>query len=96
MLYRVQQSGPGHVIAQDSLLWGHEGKKSKAQWGKAFWVKIIGPFDLTSFKKTRHFWEFWLGEKCQAMGFLWRMVRRRKAVESVARGENTACGRKEG
>lgn len=85
LLYRIQQSDPGDVIVQDSLLWGREGRKSKPQWGKAFWEKIIGPFDLKSFKKTWHFWEFWLGEKCQAIGFLWGMVRRCKAAESAAR-----------
>jgi glycosyltransferase involved in cell wall biosynthesis len=85
LLYRVQQADPGDVIAQDSLLWGQEGKKSKPQWGKAFWEKIIGPSDLKSFKKTRQFWEFWLGEKCQALGFLWATVRRRKPAEPAVR-----------
>jgi hypothetical protein len=61
LVFWIQQSDSEDIIVQDSLLWGHDGKKSKPQWGKAFWEKIIGPFDLKSFKKTRLFWEFWLG-----------------------------------
>ena len=80
MLYRIQQSDAGHVIAQDSLLWGQEGKKSKPRWGKAFWEKIIGEL-----QKDAAFLGVLAGEKCQAIGFLWGMVCRRKAAESAAR-----------
>jgi hypothetical protein len=95
LLFRIQQSDSEDIIVQDSLLWGHDGKKSKPQWGKAFWEKIIGPFDLKSFKRTRHFWEFWLGEKCQAIGFLWGMLRRRKDADSAVRGTSARRAAKE-
>jgi GT2 family glycosyltransferase len=85
LLYRLYQSDIGNVVVQDSLLWGRNGMKSKPQWSRAFREKIIGPFDLKSFPKAWHFWEFWLGEKCQAMGFLWGMARRRKAAGSAVR-----------
>lgn len=84
LLYRLYRSDAGTVVAQDSLLWGRDGLKSKPQWANAFWAKIVGPFDLKKFANARHFWQFWIGEKCQALGFLWGLVRRRDLAVSTA------------
>jgi glycosyltransferase involved in cell wall biosynthesis len=77
LLYRLYHSDPGNVVAQNSLLWGQDGKKSKPRWGRAVWEKVVGPFDVRNFSKRRHFWQFWIGEKCQALGFFWAVIRRR-------------------
>lgn len=59
---------------QDSLLWGEAGK-TQPRWLKALWLKVLGPFEWHKFRIKRHFWLFWLGEKCQAVGFFWEMCR---------------------
>ena len=84
-LYKLYRSDNGNVVVQNSLLWGRDGVKSQARWGRAFLEKIVGPFDVWNFSKPRHFCQFWIGEKCQALGFLWEMVRRREPTESVRR-----------
>jgi GT2 family glycosyltransferase len=84
LLYRLYHADAGNIVAQNSLLWGRDRVKSRPRWGKAFWDKIIGPFDMRSFAKTKHFWQFWIGEKCQALGFLWGMIHRPELVESAA------------
>ena len=85
LLYKLYRTDAGSVVVQNSLLWGRDGVKSQAKWGRAFWEKIVGPFDVWNFSKLRHFWQFWIGEKCQALGFLWEMVRRPEPAESVRR-----------
>lgn len=84
LLYSLYKADAGAVVVQDSLLWGRNGIKSKPRWARAFWEKIVGPFDMKSFKKTWHFCIFWVGEKCQAMGFLWGIIRLSKAGELAA------------
>ncbi|MEX5218174.1 MAG: glycosyltransferase [Nitrospira sp.] len=92
LLYKLYQSDSGEVIVQDSLLWGRQGMKSKPRWGDAFLETIIGPFDFKTFAKARHFWAFWIGEKCRAVGFLWGMVRSRAAAGSTTRGITGTAG----
>ena len=75
MLFRIMRADPSGVVPQDSLLWGEGGKKTKPRWLKALWLKMAGPFEWHAFRNKRHFWLFWLGEKCQAAGFLWEMRR---------------------
>jgi GT2 family glycosyltransferase len=96
LLYRLYQSDAGTVIVQDSLLWGRHGMKAKPRWGEAFLEKILGPFDFKNFGKARHFWTFWIGEKCLALGFLWGMIRRRAAAGPITRrGTTGTAGVKE-
>ena len=85
LLYNLYHSDAGNVVAQNSLLWGRDGVKSKPRWGRAFWEKVVGPFDFGNFSKARHFWQFWIGEKCQAIGFLWGMVRWCNSAGSAVR-----------
>jgi glycosyltransferase involved in cell wall biosynthesis len=85
LLYKLYHSDPGTVVAQNSWLWGRDGNKSKPRWGRAFWEKIVGPFDVRSFSQRRHFWQFWIGEKCQALGFFWATVRHHDPDESRTR-----------
>lgn len=75
-LYRLQRQSPVHLIPQDSLLWGQAGKKAPPRWFAAIWQKLVGPFDIGSFQKTQHFIIYWVGEKFQALGFLWGMLTR--------------------
>ncbi len=75
MLFRVMRADPSGVVPQDSLLWGEGGKKTEPRWMKALWLKMLGPFEWHKFRHKRHFWLFWLGEKCQAVGFVLEMCR---------------------
>ena len=75
-LFRFQRQSSAHVIPQDSLLWGQAGKKAPPRWFAAIWQKLVGPFDIGSFEKPQHFIVYWLGEKCQALGFLWGLLTR--------------------
>lgn len=75
MLFRAMKADPSGVVPQDSLLWGEGGKKTRPRWLKALWMKLLGPFEWRKFPQKRHFWLFWLGEKCQAAGFFWEMCR---------------------
>ncbi|MGC3972993.1 MAG: glycosyltransferase [Nitrospira sp.] len=75
MLFRIMRADPGGIVPQDSLLWGEGGKKTRPRWLKALWLKMLGPFEWHKFQRKRHFWLFWLGEKCQAAGFVWEMCR---------------------
>lgn len=75
LLFRVMRGDSSGVVPQDSLLWGEGGRKTKPRWLKALWLKMLGPFEWREFQQTRHFWLFWLGEKCQAAGFFWEMCR---------------------
>lgn len=74
-LFRVMRGDSSGVVPQDSLLWGEGGTKTKPRWLKAIWLKMLGPFEWSKFQHKRHFWLFWLGEKCQAAGFFWEMWR---------------------
>ncbi|GAB1722289.1 MAG: glycosyltransferase [Nitrospira sp. CR1.1] len=74
-LFRAMQGDASGIVPQDSLLWGAAGRKIKPRWLKAVWVKLFGPFARKQFRSARHFWWFWLGEKYQAVGFLWEMWR---------------------
>lgn len=75
ILFRLMRMDESGVIPQDSLLWGHAGKKTHPRWFKALWEKLLGPFEWRRFQQKRHFGLFWLGEKCQAAGFLWGLWR---------------------
>lgn len=74
-LFRLMRMDESGVIPQDSLLWGQAGKKTHPRWFKALWEKLLGPFEWRRFQQMRHFGLFWLGEKCQAAGFLWGLWR---------------------
>ncbi|MBA3753580.1 MAG: hypothetical protein H0X01_05470 [Nitrospira sp.] len=71
---RADMSG---IIPQESLLWGQAGRKTDPRWLAALWTKVIGPFGGKVFQSRRHFWLFWLGEKCQVAGFLRELLRRK-------------------
>jgi glycosyltransferase involved in cell wall biosynthesis len=73
-LYRAQRAADSEIAIHDSLLWGSGGVARPARWTRAILVKAIGPFDVSSFRRTRYFLRFWFGEKVQALGFLWGLV----------------------
>ena len=87
MLFRVIRADPHGIVPQDSLLWGENGQKIKPHWGKALWLKLLGPFQWHAFRRKRHFWLFWLGEKCQAVGFFWELCRRMSETSGEANGK---------
>lgn len=73
-LFRLMRGDRSGVVPQDSLLWGNGGRRTAPRWSQALWTKLVGPFDRKSFQSRRHFWLFWLGEKCQGAGFLWELL----------------------
>ena len=63
---------------QKSLLWGEKGNSNKPKWIKIFIFKVLGPFDVKSFRSFRNFIFFWLGEKFQGVGFLSEKLRKKQ------------------
>ncbi len=93
VLFRAMRADASGIVPQDSLLWGQAGKKADPRWLRAAWEKLAGPFAWGQFHSMRHFCLYWLGEKCQAAGFLWEMLRGRVladgAIPAVVRGAST-------
>lgn len=72
ILYRLQtQSGNLSNNADKSLLWQDGKKNTVFKWMYIVWKKGLGPFDHKSFSSAKHFFVFWIGEKAQAIGFLY-------------------------
>ncbi len=83
ILFQVMRADPSDAVPQDSLLWGEAGRKTNPRWLRAIWEKALGPFEWRQFQEKRHFWLFWLGEKCQAAGFLWELLRGTLAADGA-------------
>jgi glycosyltransferase involved in cell wall biosynthesis len=72
LLFNFHRSLKNELLTTSkSLIWGGPNAKSWARWSNVFWYKVIGPFDMRSFRLRRNFWLFWIGEKIQGIGFLW-------------------------
>lgn len=84
-LFRIMRADRSGIIPQDSLLWGQAGRKGEPRWGRALWEKLLGPFDRGRFQDKRHFWLFWVGEKCQVAGFLWELWRETRRGKGASR-----------
>jgi GT2 family glycosyltransferase len=78
-LYAIQRAAKTSITHQPSLIWGHEDSPGWIMWLRALWYKAVGPFDRSSFSKARYFWQFWLGEKFQSLGFVWGLIKLRWA-----------------
>ena len=81
-LFRLIRHDEAIIIPQDSLLWGQAGHKTPPRWLKAMWSKLLGPFETKEFRSKRHFFIFWLGEKAQAAGFAWELLKDRRVTVS--------------
>jgi len=56
--------------AQKSILWNQKGSRKPIRWlVPAFIKKVLGPFDRGNFSNWNNFFQFWLGEKVQILGF---------------------------
>ena len=75
-LYRIQSSVKSEIVVHKSHIWGQTNAKHTyiSQWIRAFWYKMIGPFNIMNFERKRNFLIFWIGEKFQGMGFIWGLV----------------------
>ncbi len=73
-LYRIMNQDQGSVAPHESLLWGQGIQRTRPRWMRALWEKLFGPFERRLFRDARHFWSYWLGEKAQAVGFLWELA----------------------
>ena len=61
--------------SQPSLLWDQSGSKGSSRWLlPVFTKKMLGPFDRSSFSNWNYFFQFWLGEKSQILGFLYGLL----------------------
>ena len=89
-LFCLMRNDETGIVPQDSLLWGQAGRKIPPRWFKAVWSKLIGPFEAKQFRHKRHFWLFWFGEKAQAAGFAWELLKKRCVT---GRGNTTGDGR---
>lgn len=79
-LYYFLKSHNKKIQAGKSLIWSKSGVTKNARWLKAFWYKAIGPFGISDFERKKDFWVFWLGEKAQALGFIWGLITKRIKV----------------
>ncbi|MGQ0732378.1 MAG: glycosyltransferase [Acidobacteriota bacterium] len=76
MLFRLQGIDPDAPPIHSSLLWGSHGQRHQPHWARAVWSKLTAGVASGRFSRSAHRWWFWLGEQCQAAGFLWGLVRR--------------------
>jgi glycosyltransferase involved in cell wall biosynthesis len=76
MLFRLQQQAPDAPRVHQSLLWSGQHTPALVRWAQALWKKLAGSARPGEFSRPAHFWWFWLGEKCQGVGFLWGLMRR--------------------
>lgn len=81
-LYTIQRAAKTTITHQPSMIWGKKDSPKLLMWSRALWHKAVGPFDRSSFSRARYFWMFWLGEKCQSLGFVWGMLKWRGAKQS--------------
>lgn len=57
---------------QKSILWDKNGPQKALHWlVPAFFRKVLGPFDRNNFSSWNNFFQSWLGEKSQILGFLY-------------------------
>ncbi|HEV7365037.1 MAG TPA: glycosyltransferase [Gemmatimonadales bacterium] len=76
------------ITPHESLLWGKGTRRSKPRWAAIFWNKIVGPFNWNAFDHWPLYALFWLGQKIQGLGFLWGLVRVRRALHFRAAPHN--------
>ena len=74
LLFAAQRQANGEVVVHKSLLWGQQGQATGARWARAFWNKVVGPFDFSGLTSPAQAALFWLGEKCQGVGFVWQLL----------------------
>ena len=72
-LFLAHRAAGAPIAAQKSRIWNANGSRAGGLLSAA-WHKGIGPFEAGRFRRRRHFWLFWLGEKVQAIGFAWGLV----------------------
>jgi hypothetical protein len=62
-------------VPDKSLLWNNNKVRFAAsKWLVMIWKKVLGPFARKRFSSMKYFLVFWLGEKFQAMGFLYAVI----------------------
>jgi glycosyltransferase involved in cell wall biosynthesis len=74
LLFIAQRQANGELLVHKSLLWGQRGRATGARWARAFWHKVVGPFDFSGLTSLAHAALFWLGEKFQGAGFVWQLL----------------------
>jgi hypothetical protein len=79
-LYFDQKRLGAPISPHDSLLWGTGARRSGPRWAAILWNKIVGPFNWNAFEHWQQYALFWLGQKVQGLGFLWGLVRVRRAL----------------
>lgn len=75
ILYEEHKKKKHDVAPDKSLLWNNNKVRfAVSKWLVMVWKKVLGPFARKSFSSKKHFWAFWMGEKFQAMGFLYAVI----------------------
>lgn len=75
ILYQIQKNKKLLEAPDKSLLWnGRKARFSVLKWMVMIWKKVLGPFDWSSFSSIKYFFVFWIGEKLQALGFLYALA----------------------
>lgn len=88
ILYQEHKKKNLEATPDRSLLWGRKKVRfSILKWLVMIWKKGIGPFDWKSFSRIKYFWLFWMGEKFQAIGFLYAVIYEYRK-SSIAKAES--------
>lgn len=75
ILYQTHKNSGLEKAPDKSLLWNKNKKSFDVfKWINILWKKELGSFDRSSFSSFKNFFVFWLGEKAQAVGFLYAMI----------------------
>lgn len=73
-LFLAHRAAGAPIAAQTSRIWSANGSRPLGLVSAA-WHKVVGPFEAGRFRRRRYFWLFWVGEKVQAVGFAWGLLR---------------------
>jgi hypothetical protein len=57
------------------MRWTQSRRTTIVAWLRILLLKAIGPLDRARLQSTIDYLVFWIGEKSQALGFLWGLVR---------------------
>ena len=74
LLHKAVRRAGQDALPQQSILWEPERSRAAKLLGVVK-TKIVGPINITTFRRKKHFAIHWAAEKAQSLGYLWGVTR---------------------